>query len=185
MRLHTDHLSPRDLYTAAWAAGAEVEEITTHGSRSRDHGLSVHLSGDAPYRPNRHHDGDVHAATWDQWGVFFGILFERDPRMIAGGPKGYVGAEDYRWQTGDRFLTADDESATGYTHRVPAMHRVHRWEFGGESITGAYAIHGCRGCPAIRRFLIGALTREDIGLGVPPRTLADLFASDHQGLLTD
>jgi hypothetical protein len=40
-----------------------------------------------------------------------------------------------------------------------------------ESCTGSYAVHRCA-CGAVRRFLIGGHTREEIGLEMPERVTA-------------
>jgi hypothetical protein len=180
MRLHTDTLTRYDIREAAGLAGATLADWTPKGSRSRDHAFEVKLLGSSSSRPNMgtasgdRFDRDEFAATWDEWGIFLGVLFDRDPRMIAGGPNGYVGAVDYDWQTGHRF----NPDGNGNHPDMPGMlspaeqHKRHRWEYQGPVATGSYAVHECtgrNGCGAVRRFLLGDATREDLGLDMPER----------------
>lgn len=83
MRFHTDTLTRDDVIRAARKAGATIETLSSHGSRSRDHAFEVKLTGNSNRRPNggSYGAGDDYAATWDQWGVFIGQLFNLDPDM--------------------------------------------------------------------------------------------------------
>ena len=99
MRIHADHLNSGNLYTAARAARVDME-LTFHKSRSRGAAFNVTLSGESNRRPNRDHASDEFAATWDQWGVFLGHLFNIDENMFV---LGYDGAEDFHYKTHNRF----------------------------------------------------------------------------------
>lgn len=174
MRLHTDTLTEQDVREAAALAGVRVLECTRRGSRSRVRALVVAFSGSGPYRTQWQGTMDHPAASWDEWGIVLGVLFDRDRRMIAGDRSGYHGAADYHWQTGFRFarhgLTTADGSPVILS---PAQqHRRHVWTHDqAECVTGSYAVHRCA-CGAVRRFLIGGHTREEIGLEIPGRVTA-------------
>lgn len=159
MKLHTN-LSMSDVFDAARIAHADVVDIDQVGSRCRDHGFVVTLEGDSKRRPNsgqrgaggRSGAGTGYAATWDQWGVFFAVLFDRDPQMIAGSsPKSaaYDGRLDFHNKTGDRFTPtaadpgkADDEM--GVTFWPADAHGDHTFRF----MDGAQR---CTKCSAVDR----------------------------------
>lgn len=128
MRIHSDTLTPADVYAAARAAGPGVGvTVTRHGSRSRSHALDVKLTGTSSRRPNsgnggRFRDDDpgapyAHAATWDEWGMFLARLFDVDPAARCWAYPG--GRVDFDAVTRGRFdtLTPDEQ------------HRLHRWDF--------------------------------------------------------
>jgi hypothetical protein len=108
MRIHTDTLNVIDLFEAARIARADVT-YTAQGSRSRDHSFDVTLTGFSKRRPNSGKRGaswsSEYAATWDQWGVFFAVLFDRDPSMFCGIAKrpAYRDRAHFHWATDDRF----------------------------------------------------------------------------------
>lgn len=137
MRIHSDTLTPYEIYNAASVAGVRVE-FTRHGSRARKGAYNVYLSGSSPYRHNGHKRND-HAASWDEWGSFLGTLFAHDPHAIAGP---YLSGEHYAWVTGGQ-----------YDHgNLPERHKVHHWDWDGSTYgSGAYMIHRCA-CGAIKRF---------------------------------
>lgn len=85
MRIHSDHITTGDIYTAARFARVDVVDLAEHGSRKRDHAFNVKLEGESRRRPNGGASGrdyaSGYAATWDQWGVFLAILFDIDPGM--------------------------------------------------------------------------------------------------------
>lgn len=118
MRIHTYTLTERDVYEAAGAASkfghgrCFVANLSRHGSRSHDHAFAVNLTGDGTVNKRRVNYGTSQtrdrfdrefAATWDQWGVFLAVLFDRDPDMIAGP---YKGVDDFHRQTGNVFMGA-------------------------------------------------------------------------------
>lgn len=160
MRLHTNHNLMSAITEAAEVAGAEVFDLVSNDSRSHDYGFTVKLTGDAPNRPNgwsRDKDGDVRAASWDQWGVFFSVLFDRDPEMVVGGVANpvYNGVHDFDRQTNGRFarhLTIDNGRhlpAKGNFVYVPHdMHNRHVWDYQGESFQGG--VFRCRKCTAAK-----------------------------------
>lgn len=152
MRLHTDTITTADLLRAAKAARVQVE-FTSHGSRSRHHAFNVKLTGESRRRPNGGNYGaaDDYAATWDQWGVFLGILFGVDLDMKCWA---YDGADDFNWKTADRFHPYNGVDASGKRH-VPAdlslywpadAHGDHtfQWQYGSSESK-------CTKCSAVRR----------------------------------
>lgn len=162
MRIHTDVLTRHDLADAFRTAGVTPIHATEHGSRSRSRAFEIALTGTSAYRTQWGGRSDQPAATWDEWGIVLGVLFDRDPRMIAGGPNGYVGKVDYDWQTGGRFA----RDLGPWTLTPAGQHRRHRWDRSGESVTGSYVVHECR-CGAVSRRLLGVTTRADLDLDVP------------------
>lgn len=107
MRIHTDTLTRQDVVSAAHAARA-TWDISEYASRSHERAFEVKLRGESNRRPN-FYDGDgLYAATWDQWGVFFGHLYRLDPRMVAGSAKrpAYAHAEHFHARTSHRFALA-------------------------------------------------------------------------------
>lgn len=175
MRIHTDHLTTADVYRAAHHARVDVVELTEHKSQSRDHSFNVKLEGESRRRPNGGASGrgyaSGYAATWDQWGVFFAILFDIDPGMICGTAKRptYADREDYARKTNDRFgapalgfgvstnanvvngRAFHDPSVT--VHRLGAAywpsdaHGDHAFRFEGIRFDGAI-VHRCTKCSA-------------------------------------
>lgn len=104
MRIHTDTLTASDMTDAAGIARVQFSRFTDHGSRSRARSFDVLLTGESRRRPNsgdRGRSGDDYAATWDQWGVFLAVLFDRDPKMVT--LSYYADAEDFHRKTADRF----------------------------------------------------------------------------------
>lgn len=104
MRIHTDVLTSSDIYVAARHARVDVVTLTEHGSRSRARAFNVKLEGESRRRPNGGSSGAAYAsgyaATWDQWGVFLGILFDIDPAMVT---PYYVDRDNFQIRTGGRF----------------------------------------------------------------------------------
>ena len=136
MRLHTDVLTFSDIENATRASGMTGvhAHVTEHGSRARKRAFNVYLTGNSPRRPNSssgNYAYDDHAATWDEWGMFFAALYEIDPNMIAGqsGRPTYDGAYSFYAATDGRFewLTADDQ------------HKTHKW-----LPTGALKLRYCK-----------------------------------------
>lgn len=133
MRIHANTLTPVDIYEAAGIAGAEVENLDDHGSRSRARAFNVTLSGAGPTGGRWGNSGkngaaDHRAASWDQWGIFLAELFRRDDSTTV--PHVYATAADFAWLTGDRY---DDL-------KLADAHHNHRWDWsaaGGECKCGA------------------------------------------------
>jgi len=136
MRMHTSFLETSDLYRAARIAGVGFTRLETKGSRKRERAFDVILTGSSPR--NQNFGGEDKAATWDEWGVFLGVLFGIDPNAVT---PYYSCGEDYHWQTANRFVTPLP---------VSERHTQHRWEFSGRAATGAYAVHECK-CGALMR----------------------------------
>lgn len=145
MRIHSDFLEASDLRLAARVAGIGFTRFEEKGSRTRDHAFDVIMTGSSPRRQNcRRSDGD-YAATWDEWGVFLSLLFFLDPRALAGSKKNpaYASGAHFDWATGGRYRVGSGFDLAG-------SHKLHRWEFSGDCVTGAYAVHECQ-CGAVRR----------------------------------
>lgn len=136
MRLHTTTITATDVYAAVRDLPGVYAEVTTHGSRKRDHALEVKLTGTSSRRPNSGNGGagDDYAATWDEWGVMFQRLFDLDDTMTC---YAYDDRADYMWKTDWRFVDFD----------IAGQHRNHRWEF-----AGVPREHVCATCDAVRRF---------------------------------
>lgn len=129
MRIHTD-LNERDIRAAAIVAGVSFTRFETHGSRKRARAFDVILTGSSTRKQN---GGDEYAATWDEWGVFLGVLYVADPMMNA---TYYENAEHFEWSTCGRFN--GDEP---FTH-CPN----HKWAFAGEPCA-----FECTKCGATKR----------------------------------
>jgi hypothetical protein len=120
MRLHTDILSARQVYAATAGIDGVDVELTSHGSRSRDHAFEVHLVAEQRKGRRRSNTGTYGAgydwaATWDEWGLFFAALYDIDSQMTCWA---YDGADDFSHSTGGRF---DGEPFT--------PHDQHRWSY--------------------------------------------------------
>lgn len=169
MRIHTN-LSEETVRAAALRAGAQIERLTRHGSRSRAHTWDVILSGSS----GRMAQGQTHqAATWDEWGIFLDVIFRRDP---AAGCWAYDGADHFRWATGGRFDTLTPET----------QHKRHKWGRWDDVCTGAYAVAQCTCGAIVRRMVRG--TFADLGTTDPtsaaPAAPVVATATRRQGKVT-
>lgn len=140
MRIHTDILTTRDIELAAVRAGDFVRvTVTEHGSRKRARAFNVTLTGTSSRRPNNgtsgEYDPDAYAATWDEWGMFLGELFRRDPGAVV--PNVYESGEHFRWVTGARFDTLTPDQQHGAAG--------HKWSGAYPNLTGAYFVAECLG----------------------------------------
>lgn len=130
MRLHTNNLTPEDLQRAATVARVDLE-FTTHGSRSAARAFNVTLTGESKHRQNM--GGAGYAATWDQWGVFLGALYDLDDTMTCWA---YSGMADFDYKTGGRFSEGWPADA----------HGDHRW------VVGVPFVQTCSKCSAAKRW---------------------------------
>jgi hypothetical protein len=142
MRLHTNTLAHHHLYAAALSLPGVNVTFSEHGSRSHARAFDVSLTGTSNHRPNSgtrgaEWNGD-YAATWDEWGMFLGYLFDVDSEMVAGTVKRptYNGSSDFHYLTDWRFETLTPET----------QHRNHRWQFAGVPREQACT------CGAVRRW---------------------------------
>lgn len=110
MRLHSSTLTDRDMREALSAHGMRgvwFYKNDTYGSMTRTRAWEIRLESNNSNRLLNFGDGISTAATWDEWGIFFGELFRRDPAMIAGSASskgwGYRGRADFRRATVRRF----------------------------------------------------------------------------------
>jgi hypothetical protein len=150
VKIHSDKIAQGHLWSVEEGLGGiSLVRSDLVGSRSRNHGWLIALSGTSRRLTNsgKYGAGDVHAATWDEWGLFLGALYAIDPDMLVGSAKWpiYHNADHFHWATADRFNEAEPSYIEGNTHRN------HRWQHTGTSVTGAYETCSCKGCQALRR----------------------------------
>jgi hypothetical protein len=138
MIIHTS-ADAHTVHTAAKLARVNFDRMAERGSRTHDRAFDVTLTGESARLPNGGRSGryvfgqaNVHAATWDQWGVFIGAIFDVDPdaRMSY-----YSNAADFHEQTSWRFEDGWPTDA----------HGDHRWDF------VAPFTFGCKRCSAVER----------------------------------
>src|SRR5436190_12735497 len=85
VRIHSDRITPADLFTAASIAGVRVDDWSIHGSKTRAAAIKFYVFGSSSHRPNQRDYGpDDYAATWDEWGILLGHLFSVDPNAHTG-----------------------------------------------------------------------------------------------------
>lgn len=150
MRIHTNHLTTRDLVAASNMAGVDFHRLDRKGSRSRDHAFDVILEGTGRTGNRWGNSRERYrAATWDEWGVFLGELFRRDAGMTV--PGVYDDHDHFRWATGRRY---DDL-------RIEDQHINHKWEYAGSFVTGSHHVHECR-CGAVRRYGVRTVSNVDV-----------------------
>ena len=131
MRIHTK-LDVLEIQAAARNAGAPISfhTLSEHGSRTHAHSFEVRLEGSGG-RNNTglYGAGDYEGATWDEWGAFFGALYDLDPTARCGGSAKrptYANREHYHYVTGYRF----GRNADG-RYLPTDTHPRHRWIYQG------------------------------------------------------
>lgn len=147
MRIHTS-LPMQAVLDAGTIAHVQFNKLSQHGSRSHDHAFEVTLFGSSNFYTNPgtggrnwtydgHFIHDGHAATWDEWGIFLGHLFQADPAIKC---RAYDGAKDFHFKTNWRFDY--DEGGLDWDDQ----HRNHQWEY------AAPMVNTCKGkhCTARR-----------------------------------
>jgi hypothetical protein len=139
MRIHSNSLDALDVRKAATLAGVAFTRFDLKGSRSREAAFDVILTGSSSRRQN--FGGDDYAATWDEWGIFLGHLFDLDPQAHAAGT--YESGEHFHWATGGRYREGNLRPSTA--------HANHKWEWSGYSLNRSYSVSECA-CGAIRRW---------------------------------
>ncbi len=153
MRIHTDKMTAvrQHIYQATGALPGVYAEVSEHGSRSRRGALELRLTGNGTRRPNSGRwgaepYGGEYAATWDEWGVVIAAVYAADPDAIWGSAKRpvYAGADDFHWQTGERFAHVALILEVGdYVLLMPEdTHAVHMWDY------VAQGTRECRKCSA-------------------------------------
>jgi len=153
MRIHTS-LTHDEMSAMPRLSGAPISfhALTECGSRTHARAFEVRLTGTGG-RSNTglYGSGDFDGATWDEWGAFFGALFDADPAARCGGSSRrpvYGDADHFHFLTGDRFhkrvITERHPSgsiATTRTSYLPAdTHPRHRWVY-----QGSWGDHGSKG----------------------------------------
>lgn len=157
MHLHTNVLTWRQIHNAARHAGAEIMDLDQSGSRIAERKFVVHLEGNSKRRPNRRGNHTGYAATWDQWGVFFGYLYDLDPKMVCGSGLKYAlyrNANDFHIQTSGRFRGRSVLGEARTFVEVPQGETVSHWPVDSHGDhTWAYSAAGasCIKCSATRR----------------------------------
>lgn len=178
MRIHTDHLTMTDIYSAALVARVSAD-VTRHGSKSRARAFNILLTGESKRRPNAGTGADrkegLFAATWDQWGVFLAVLFEADnERAVLTTSLGdterlmvtpyYATAEAFAAATGDRFGAPEDVmTAAGYRRLFKAIdpafpedyHGDHSFRYDGTPCEQVCKTKGVE-CSAVQRWGVRA-----------------------------
>lgn len=147
MRIHTS-LTHWQMRQALQASGAPIdfEVLEQHASRTHDRAFEVMLSGTGGRPAFR--NSDFQAATWDEWGAFFGALYTADPKARCGGSAKhptYRDAEHYHFVTGERFRPRFDVAGEGNYLPIDT-HRLHRWTYGDGDTAGFH----CTKCSATR-----------------------------------
>lgn len=102
MRIHSNTLTASDLADAAHDARVNFTRYGEGKSKSHARFFDVILTGES----RRHQNGGPDmAATWDQWGVFLAVLFDRDRNMVCGTVKSpvYNGQDNFDYRTDYRF----------------------------------------------------------------------------------
>ena len=129
MRIHTDTLSPKDLFEAAEIARATLT-YSLHGSRQAKYAFEVTLRGESRRRPNSGKRGaaDDYAATWDQWGVFLGVLFDRDNNMSS---RNYENMGTFDLRTNYRFMPEGDNRSAHSPYWPEDAHGDHTFRYNG------------------------------------------------------
>ena len=149
MRIHTN-LTREAMHTVLRQSGAPISfhVLEEHGSRTHARSFDVRLEGTGgASNTGLYGAGDYSGATWDEWGAFFGALFEMSPGARAGGSVArpiYANAEDYHFQTGDRF-----HFTAGRGHLPADTHPRHRWVYQGSWGDAAVADSECSKCSAM------------------------------------
>lgn len=144
MHLHSDFLIHSDLNRARRIAGVGFTRLEEKGSRSRDRQFDIILTGSSPRNQNM--GGPDKAATWDEWGIFLGVLFNIDPAAHTA-KHGYESGPHFHWSTGNRFA---------HPLTPKARHGQHHWEWAGHTATGSYTVHECECGALMRRMLSGS-----------------------------
>lgn len=144
MRLHTRLFRFDVAEAAGYVSTVTVARLSEHNSRTHERAYDVVLAGSGN-TGGQWGSYDDKTATWDEWGIFLGELYRRDPAMRCGSSRRapvYANADHFVWATGGRY----DELFT-----VAGQHLRHRWEHNGEAVTGVYSVQECQ-CGAIRRW---------------------------------
>lgn len=151
MKIHTDRLTMSDLFDAAKIARVEFDRLDQKGSRSRARAFDFTLTGESRRRPNNRGQGDpdAYAATWDQWGVFLAVLFDRDDERTfePSQPMSctyYADRAEFIYRTNARFT----KIGGGWDNHWPHdEHGDHRFKFAGTPFE-----QSCTKCSAVTRW---------------------------------
>jgi hypothetical protein len=150
MKIHTS-LDYHAMNALLRASGAPISYrvLDQVGSRTHTYGYHVGLTGTGGRNNSGLYGaGDHNGATWDEWGAFFGALFEADPEARCGGTLTnpvYRDAGHFHYLTGQRFVKRPDYGTPGRRggHLPADTHPRHQWEL-DRSTMG----FNCRKCSA-------------------------------------
>jgi hypothetical protein len=159
MQIHSDVITTEHLFRAARIARVDLVKCEPGGSRTRNHKHNVNLEGESRRAPNNRGRGGK-AATWDQWGVFLGYLFDVDPDMVCGSSLKYAAyrdANDFHIKTNGRFrgrsvigearTFADIGQGETKDYWPADAHGDHTFKF-----SGTVGVHQCTKCTAVQRW---------------------------------
>ena len=108
MRIHTNLTEGQ--VRACLPTGVAFTRFTTHGSRKSKRAFEVSLTGSSSRWGA---SGTDKAATWDEWGVFLGRLFNADHDAIAGD---YGSRHEFLDKTAGRFTDGEMPEDTHARH---------------------------------------------------------------------
>lgn len=135
MKIHTS-LSAYQMRDLLQASGAPIgyHNLEGCGSRTHAHGYHVTLEGSGGRNnTGMYGSGDYNGATWDEWGAFFGALFEADPEARCGGTlvnPTYRNASHFHYLTGGRFENTEDT----IMHLPHDTHSRHQWKYDNANV---------------------------------------------------
>lgn len=135
MRVHTN-LKRNEMQSALKKSGAPIgfEVLDPHASKTHARAFEVRLTGSG-YFGTGWAGEDFQGATWDEWGAFFGALYDWDKDARCGGSvkiPAYADADDFHYKTGNRFRARWENIDTFDARRtyLPAdTHKRHHWDF--------------------------------------------------------
>jgi hypothetical protein len=144
MRIHTNATTEQIRAAINSVPTVYTERLTEHRSNTHARAFEINLSGSGRHG-GQYGNRDAKSATWDEWGVVMAAIFAADLTTRMGGTQErpiYANAEDFHWQTGERFAL----------RRMPNdTHAQHKWEF---VQVGEFKCKGSKGqpCTAIKRW---------------------------------
>jgi hypothetical protein len=155
VRIHTDATSG-EVYRATEGLPVTWHTLEEHGSRTHARSFEIRLEGSGGRNNAGHYGADFNGATWDEWGAVLARIFALDPTARMGGTTAhpvYSDAEDFHYQTADRFRSGE----------LPAdTHPRHRWVYQGTWGDHGVAETACGKCSATRPSHAAALERREL-----------------------
>ena len=119
MKIHSDALDENEIRKAARLAGVSFTRFEIGNSRTREQRFDIILTGSSSRTQN--FGGTDQAATWDEWGIFLGILYALDPQAHS---ERYASLDHFTWTTGGRYADGSLTPLTAARHpQVAALRR--------------------------------------------------------------